>query len=353
MIDRRLFVGGAVALLAGRAQARVAGGLAPIVEGFAAAHGFNGIVAHARGGRRDYIAAFGQADVEAGRPVTAATRFALGSASKWLTAVAVLRLVEQRKLDLDRPITDWLPAFRADTGSRLTLRRLMSNTSGLRDLLTAGMKTEPGIRASVEGSAPMVERYAGADLAFVPGQGWDYAFLNWVVVHAILERVTGEPFARVLERLVFAPLGMRNTGLVDTRGGRTADTACAYASLDPVKRKMAAVPPFGGASGNVFSTADDAIRAAHGIFAGTLLSTQSRATLTTIAWAPQDYALGGRVREIAGGRWAWETGKVEGYRALIAHQLAGDRTIAIFNNTDMDQSLIAELCEGMIAAATV
>ena len=350
MIGRREFVGGAAALLAVRGHAASTSRFAPVVDAFALAHGFNGVVAHGRGGRRDYVACFGMADVATARPITPATRFALGSASKWLTSVAVLRLVEQGRLDLDRPITAWLPEFRADTGARLTLRRLLSNTSGLPDRLSAAVKAEPAMRASIEGSAPMVARYADGDLAFEPGRGWDYAFLNWVVVHAIVERVTGESLATVLERLVFRPLGMRGAGLVDTRGGRTALTASAYASLSSLKPKMAAVPPFGAASGNVFAGVDDAIRAGHGIFAGRLLSQRSRVALTQVEWAPEDYALGGRVRVIDGRRWAWEPGKVEGYRALIAHDLAGDRTIAIFNNTDMDQGTIAKLAGAMMRA---
>ena len=93
MIDRRLFMGGAAALLASRGYAAPAPARMPsLVDAFAAEHGFNGIVAHARNGRRDYIGTFGQADVEAARPISLTTRFAFGSASKWLTAVAVLGL---------------------------------------------------------------------------------------------------------------------------------------------------------------------------------------------------------------------------------------------------------------------
>lgn len=344
-------MGGLAASLAVKAQpASAASRLAPIVDRFARERGFNGVVAHASHGRRDFLATFGQADVASGRPVTSDTRFAFGSASKLLASVAVLRLVEQGRLDLDRSITAWLPDFRADTGARLTLRRLLSNTSGLPDDLAAAARVDPALRASTAGSAAMVARFANGDLAFAPGTEWDYALLNWVVVHAILERVTRQPFAIVLDRLIFQPLGMGSAGLVDTRGGRTDATASAYVSLTPPKPKMAGVPPFAGASGNVFATADDAIRAAHGIFGRRLLSPRSRAALTRVEWVPENYALGGRVREVAGQRWAWESGKIDGYRALIAHRLANDETIVIFNNTDMEQTSITALGEAMIIA---
>lgn len=341
-------MGGVAALLTAGA-ARPTDRRAAIVDGFAREQGLNGIVAHGTHGRCDFIRAFGYADARAQRLITPVTRFALGSASKLLTTVAVLRLVEQGRLDLDRPITAWLPDFRADTGARVTLRRLLSNTSGIPDQLNAAVGTDPALRASTEGSAPMVARYAGGDLAFAPGQGWDYALLNWVIVHAILEGVTGQPFAAVLDRFVFRPLAMRHTGLVDTIGGRSAEVASAYSSPAFTTSKMAAVPPFAAASGNVFATAGDAIRAAHGVFATSLLSKGMRRELTTVQWQPEDYALGGRVRLINGRRWAWEPGKTQGYRALIAQELEGDRTIVIFNNTDMAQATIAMLAEALTA----
>jgi D-alanyl-D-alanine carboxypeptidase len=114
---------------------------------------------------------------------------------------------------------------------------------------------------------------------------------------------------------------------------------------------MALTPGFVAASGTVYGTAVDAVRAAHGVFSTGLLKPASRAELTAIRWPAEDYALGGRVREIGGRRWAWEPGKIEGYRALIAHDLAGDRTVAIFNNTDMAQGVIGEMAEALIAAS--
>ncbi|WP_419810139.1 serine hydrolase domain-containing protein [Sphingomonas sp.] len=347
-IGRRAVVGGigALAMLPARAT-RPTSATGSIVSSFAREHRFNGIVACATRGRRDFVEAFGWADVESRRPIGLTTRFAFGSASKWLTTVAVLRLVEQGRLDLARAIGTWLPAMRETQGGAVPLRHLLSNTSGIPDRLAAALRADPSLRASTEGSAPIVARLGPGDVAFAPGTGWEYSALNWVIVHALLERVTGLPFAGILDRLVFAPLGMWRAGLVDTRGGRDAATASAYATLDPLKPKMAPLPPFVAASGVVFATVDDALRAAHGIFSGALLSARSRAALTTIAWAQEDYALGGRVRTIGGRRWAWEAGKVEGYRALIAHDLIGDRTIVIFNNTDVAQATISSLAESL------
>jgi D-alanyl-D-alanine carboxypeptidase len=103
------------------------------------------------------------------------------------------------------------------------------------------------------------------------------------------------------------------------------------------------------ASGNVASTPSDAVRAAHGIFHGGLL-TPPCATLTTIRWPAEEYVLGGRVHRIDDERWAWETGKVQGYRVHIAHRLSRSETIVIFNTTDLSQSMVSGWLEAIARA---
>ena len=92
---------------------------------------FNGVLAYGRNGQVEYIRCAGKADVESGNAVTPVTQFKWGSASKWVTSFATLRLAEQHRLSLDAPITTYLPGFRRDTGERVLLKHLMSNTSGI------------------------------------------------------------------------------------------------------------------------------------------------------------------------------------------------------------------------------
>ena len=311
---------------------------------------FNGALAYGTNGRVEHIRCAGRADVEAGKAVTPATQFKWGSASKWVTSVAVLRLVEQKRLSLDTPITACLPGFRHDTGERVLLKHLMSNTSGIPDLMSRQLGKEPSLRTSAATSAAIVERFGGGDLAFEPGRGWDYAALNWVILQAMLEKLTGEPLPHLVERLVLRPLAMSGAGFAQAGQPSMPLLAAAYTSAIPPVRKMSPVPPFVAASGNVAGSVRDAIRAADGIFHGSLLRPASRRELTTVRWPAQDYALGGRVHPIDGDLWAWETGKVGGYRTHIAHRLSRSETIVIFNTTDMDQSVIGGWAEAIARA---
>jgi D-alanyl-D-alanine carboxypeptidase len=127
----------------------------------------------------------------------------------------------------------------------------------------------------------------------------------------------------------------------------TPALAAAYAASAPFDRKMSAVPPFLAASGSIIGTPEDAVRAAYRIFDTAFLQPASRTALTAIAWPAENYALGGRVQVIDGTRWAWEAGKIGGYRTLIAHRLGGGETIAIFNTTDIEQSVITGWAEAI------
>lgn len=349
MIDCRAFIASGVAFCTAAAA-----GAEPLqdaksraIDGVELPAGFNGVLAYGLSGKLQHLRCVGFADVEARKPVTAATQFKWGSASKWLTSVAVLRLAEQRRLDLHAPITTYLPNFRRDTGERVRVLDLLSNTSGIPDLLSRRLKEEPELRRSTANAGSIVAQFAGGDAMFAPGEGWDYAALNWVIVAALIDRVTGERLADAVQRLVLRPLRMTGAGFAQSDQAPLPQLAAAYGSVVPIVRKMAPVPPFLAASGNVAGTASDALRAAHGIFHGSLLRPASRTRLTTVRWPEQDYALGGRIHLIDGEPWAWETGKVEGYRTHIAHRLARSETVVIFNTTDLPQTVISGWVEAI------
>lgn len=352
MIDRRTFLlSGAALAASSKVSARdLANGKRRAVDAITLPTDFNGLIAYARGGRLQHVRTAGYADVEAKRPFSGTSAIRWGSASKWLTSVAALRLVEQGRLRLDAPIRTYLPQFRADTGQRVQVQHLLSNTSGIPDLLSRQIASEPTLRTSTAEIADIVSRFAGGDPTFAPGEGWDYAALNWAIVAQILEQASGEPFPQLMRGLVLQPLTMSGAGLVQSDQPPVPGLAAAYASVVPPVRKMTTVPAFLAASGNVAGTVNDAVRAAHGIFHGPLLTRASRMELTTIRWPEQEYALGGRIHPILGDPWAWETGKVQAYRTHIAHRLSGSETIVVFNSTDMEQSQIGKWVETIARA---
>jgi D-alanyl-D-alanine carboxypeptidase len=302
----------------------------------AIAPGYNGVVlVRTHRGAVPLLEAYGQAQFEAPAPVLPDTRFMIGSVSKWITTVAVLRLVEQGKLDLDKPVTTWLPELPAASRA-VTLRALLSNTSGIenglglairRDRSPTGMSISPLEGALKFGSGPV---------SFAPGSNFDYSVTNWLLVGGIVERATGEPFTRVVTRLVLEPAGVRDTGFVD-RDSMAPRLAIAYDAARAA-RKVTPSPPMVAASGTIYSTASDLVKIADAVYGDALLSPASRKELLTVQYAAEEYALGGRVKQRAGRTLAWETGVSGGYKTLLAYAPDSGRAVVLLNNTDMQQS---------------
>lgn len=159
--------------------------------------GVVGVVAGPKGVLRAEAA--GLADLATGRAITPDTPLRVASISKLVVAIAVMRLVEQRRLDVDRDVSDYLgwrlrnPAF-PDTP--VTLRRLMSHTSGLVD----GPGYSFPLEDTVQGRLT-AQHWAGA-----PGSRFQYCNLNWGIIASVMEAATGERFDRLMQRLVLQPL---------------------------------------------------------------------------------------------------------------------------------------------------
>jgi len=296
-------------------------------------------------------ASFGMANFERAVANQPATLFQIGSVSKWVTSVAVLRLVDRGVLDLDRPIGAWLPELGA-SGQQVSLRHLMSNTSGIPNALSPALRSDPASVMQPLSMLQAAQRFAGGAPAFVPGSRFDYVPTNWIVVGAVLERVSGKTFAQVLDEEVFIPAGARSTGLPDAGYLARPDAATPYASGLPRTPKTTPHVTYVAASGTVYSNAADLARLAETVYGTALLSAASRAELSRINVVEESYALGGRVRNITlGGQQravAWESGVSGGYKSLLLHVAADGKTVVILNNTDMPQAEQAERGEALL-----
>ncbi len=145
----------------------------------------------------------------AGQDITPQTPFVIGSMSKAFTAFAVMQLVDQGRIDLDSPAKRYLPEFRvADSAAsaRITIRQLLNHTSGIPGKAPRGS----GDSLSV---ATHVEALSGVKLNNPPGSKHEYSSPNYLVLGAIIERVTGISFGDYVQANVFTPLGMRKTYL--------------------------------------------------------------------------------------------------------------------------------------------
>jgi len=322
----------------------------------AAADGFNGTALVARGRRVEMVEGVGLADSERGVAMTPATRFETGSVSKWIAAIVVLKLVDQKKLDLDKPIARYLPDYRADTGARLTLRLLLSHSSGLPNDIVKARRSDPSIALTEREQMDAVRRYASGDLAFAPGTAWDYSHSNWLVVKAVVERVSGVPYARLVDRLLVRPLGLRDSGIYHGDSAQVPKMAAGYARLSPApERKPVPIPDFMAMAGGYYSSAPDMLKLMEAVLGGRYLSAASRKALLTVAMPEQHYALGGRVRiEQIGGKLraaVWNDGSNGGFRMVARRVLADGHSVVLFTNASYDPEKLGALASKLLDAS--
>ncbi len=154
--------------------------------------------------------ATGLADLAAAAPMQPDSIFWIASMTKPVTAVAILMLQEEGKLSVDDPIATYLPelgTLTAPTGkpAQLTLRHLLTHTSGMPEATREQYKTARTL-------ADVIPFYSNRSVAFEPGTKWQYCQSGINSLGRIVEVVSGLSFPEFLERRIFAPLGMRDTG---------------------------------------------------------------------------------------------------------------------------------------------
>ncbi len=358
---RRAVLTGTAASLAvfrcSKGQAAQPTSAARIAATYAATHPFFGVIATAQNGRIESRVAIGKADIEAAIDATPTTPYCIGSISKWLTSITVLRLSDAGIIDIDAPLSDLLPGYRKDTGAQVRLTHLLSNTSGIPDGFGPRVKDDATLWTQSFTTGEAVAAFCSGDLTSTPGSKFDYLFTNWILVRAIVEAVTHEDFVAVMRRVTLDPLGLAATSPGFAYEGPGV-VAAAYETIEPPLRKMRPYLPYALASGGYASTAGDLIAAAHGVYGGKFLSATALTRLSTVLVPEEHYALGGRVRDVVIGgkiqRFAWQTGRVEGFRGVLAHGLETGCSAVVLNNTDLSQKemdiLTLEIIGGAFAS---
>jgi CubicO group peptidase (beta-lactamase class C family) len=158
-------------------------------------------------GQVAYTKGYGFANLEEQIAMTDHTPVAVASTAKGMTALAIMQLVEQGKVNLDAPVTTYLPAFKVDDplSSTITVRQVLSHTAGL-----PASATYDGNRNS-DALDQRVRGLASVKLSRAPGTGYEYANDGYAVAGLIIQTVSGMPFEEYMTQHIFAPLAMQES----------------------------------------------------------------------------------------------------------------------------------------------
>lgn len=237
---------------------------------------FNGSALVQYEGKVIYEKGFGLADLAVSRPNTTATQFRIGSTSKQFTAMLIMQLVNEGKLNIDDTAGKFLPGFR---NGRVTIRQLLTHQSGIPNY-TDNEEVLENIMTRRYSPDELVYRFCSDSLEFEPGTRFNYTNSGFVVLADIIEKVTGKKYAQVLAERIFIPIGMSSSFFVS---GDTTNLAKAYSGGEP--EKPYPVQNVVGAGG-ITSSAGDLLRWANALSANTLLPKEMMEELLKprVAW---------------------------------------------------------------------
>jgi CubicO group peptidase (beta-lactamase class C family) len=278
-------------------------------------------VAVARGGQVVYERGYGSANLELSAPLSPSSVFNAGSLSKQFTAMSVLMLAQQGKLSLEDDVRKYLPEV-PDFGTPVRLRHLLHHTSGLRDFLEMlemkGWRTG-GDLTTEKDILDMVARQR--TLNHAPGGEFVYTNTGYVLLAAVVGRVSGRPLREFAEQNIFKPLGMNSTHFYDDHTAVVKNLADAYL---PTKgggfKKWMTADDHAGSS-NLYTTVEDLARWDQNFYdmkvGGPDVIKQMLTQGALDDGSKLDYAAGLYVVSYRGARLVYHLGSTLGYQGAL------------------------------------
>jgi len=284
---------------------------------------------------------YGLANLEEKTPCSADTDFRLASVTKQFTAMAVMMLVERRKLSLEERLTDYFPEFPA-YGSRITVRHLLTHTSGLMDY-------ESVIPKGTE--IPVLDRDVLRLLMqqektyFPPGTKYRYSNSAYALLALMVEARSGHTFARFLQEKIFRPLRMANTLAYEQGLSVVPHRAYGY-SPDGTgcKRTDQSLTSSVLGDGGIYSSVADLYKWDQALYTGKLVSRKMLKLAFTPGPATEhpdtSYGFGWHIGQYRGLREIWHGGTTVGFTTRIAR--FPDRKFTVIILTNRNGAEIAE-----------
>jgi CubicO group peptidase (beta-lactamase class C family) len=287
------------------------------------------------GGKTVVARAYGMADLEHDVRNTPETIFEAGSVSKQFTAAAILLLARDGKLSLDDPVRKHVPEL-PDYAQPLTIRHMLTHTSGLRDW---------GSVAAIAGWPRTSRVYTHAhvldivsrqrSLNFTPGERYSYSNTGYNLAAVIVSRVSGMPFVEFTRQRLFEPFGMTHTSWRDDYGRIVKGRAMSYT---PDGQGFRTLMPFENVHGNggLLTTVGDLLKwnehlSNPGAADAALVAEQQRPGRFNDG-RTHGYALGLMVGEHQGVREVAHSGSTAGYRAHLARYPEAQVSVAVLCN---------------------
>jgi D-alanyl-D-alanine carboxypeptidase len=289
-------------------------------------------------GKTVYARGQGLADVEAGRKITPQTVFRLGSITKQFSAAVLLQLVDEGKVSLDDPLSKYVPGF-PEPAAGGTVRQLLNHTIGVQSYTgIPGWMVESNT-SRAHSTAEMIALFRDLPSPSKPGEEWSYNNSGYVLVGAVIEKVTGKPWHQAVEERIAAPLrlatiryGVGEAGMANMAKGYTRGET---GVVVPAQKIHMSVPH---AAGGLVGSVEDMARWARALHHGKVVRPASYAQMTAATKLPDGktvpYGFGLGLDEVRGHKAIGHNGGIFGFSTDSLYIPEEDLFIAVFANSD-------------------
>lgn len=287
---------------------------------------------------------YGHANFTFDEANTPQTKFFIGSITKQFTAVAILRLNDRGDLNLNDPITKYLPDYPHKTGDKITIHYLLSHTSGIPNYTDV-----PSViinRTNWISPSSLMELFKNEPLEFEPGSAFSYSNSNYILLGAIVEKITGQSFEAFLHRDILRPLEMFNTGYARREAG-VPGRADGY-TLDNRMVPVSALPVSFSVlhtAGALYSTTEDLLLWDKALHGNKLLSRESKRAMFTPYFG--NYGYGWVIEERYGRSHAYHGGFLDGFNCTYDRWLGDKLSVIILCNED--RAPVKKMARGIAA----
>jgi CubicO group peptidase (beta-lactamase class C family) len=321
------------------------------MEAFVQAHlatgNFMGAVLVARGDEVLFQGGYGKANLELDVPNTPESVFRLGSLTKQFTAAAILQLQEQGLLDINDTVDRYLPGY--PHGDEITIYQLLNHTSGIPDY--EFLESRMVYRNAVSLDALMA-KFSGLPFDYKPGSQFKYSSSGYVILTAIIEKVSGQSYADYLAEHIFQPLGMEatrydnaDTVLPGRASGYTWD-GDAYHNAEFFDMSNAA------GAGGLVSTVGDMYKWDQALYTDAVLSAAAREAYFAPSMRMEEgmsSAYGWMIRETPEHTQAMHSGGINGFVTFVIRDAATQLYVVVLSN--VENSAAVDVAQGLAAIA--
>jgi CubicO group peptidase (beta-lactamase class C family) len=300
---------------------------------------FSGAALVAKDGKILLSKGYGMADYELDVPNTPKTKFRLGSITKQFTALAIMQLQEQGKLNVNHSISKYLPDY--PQGKKITIHHLLTHTAGIPNFTR--FPEYKNIQILPTTPIKTMDLFKNKPLEFVPGEKHAYSNSGYIILAAIIEQVSGQEYEKYMDEHIFHPLEMKDTGYdhdKDILKNRASGYAHKNEQLVNAHYIDMSLPSGAGA---LYSTVEDVYRWDRALYKPTIVK---ESTLQKI-FTPfkDDYGYGWSIQSVDGIESVQHNGGIDGFRSIIKRYPKNNICIIILSNFEF--APVDEVAEGL------